>query len=89
MYAVTVSAVGRVALAINLTINFLRATRPAGVIWEGRVLTAGKRLVVSEIAKRPDGPDDLIVQLTGPTSPGPIRFRPRQGDSAGRRVGYL
>jgi uncharacterized protein (TIGR00369 family) len=67
MYAVTLSAVRGVALAVttNLTINFLRRPAPADVIAEGRVLKAGKRLVVSEVSMRSDGSDDLIAHVTG------------------------
>lgn len=66
MYAVTLSVVGRVSLAVttNLTINFLRRPAPADVIAEARVLKGGKRLVVSEVFMRSEGSDDLIAHVT-------------------------
>ncbi len=51
MYAVVLSRVGPVELAVttNLTINFLRKPAPGDVLAEARLLKLGKRLAVGEV----------------------------------------
>ena len=75
MYAVTMSVVGKVALAVttNLNINFLRRPAPLDVIAEGRVIKAGRRLVVSEVTIFSDGESEPVAHVTGTYSipPGP------------------
>lgn len=75
MYAVTLSIVGKVALAVttNLNINFLRRHAPLDVIAEGRAIKAGRRLVVSEVAIYSDGEVEPVAHVTGTYSipPGP------------------
>ncbi len=75
MYAVTLSVVGKVALAVttNLNINFLRRPAPLDVIAEGRAIKAGRRLVVSEVAIYSDGEAEPVAHVTGTYSipPGP------------------
>jgi uncharacterized protein (TIGR00369 family) len=67
MYAVTLSMIGQVALAVttNLSINFLRKPGPRDVLAEARMLKLGKRLAVSEVALRSDGEVDLVAHVTG------------------------
>ncbi len=67
MYAVTLSMVGRVALAVttNLNINFLRRPAPRDVLAEGRILKLGKRLAVSEVTLRSEGEDGPVAHVTG------------------------
>ena len=68
LYAVTLSLVGRVPLAVttNMSINFLRKPGLGGVVAEGRVLKAGKRLVVGEVSMfGTDAPKELLAHATG------------------------
>lgn len=69
MYALTLSVVGRVPLAVttNLNINFLRRPGPRDVIADGRVIKGGKRLVVCEVTLFSDGEAnaDPIAHVTG------------------------
>lgn len=57
MYALVLSRVGPVELAVttNLSINFLRKPAPGDVLAEARVLKLGKRLVVGEVSLYSDG----------------------------------
>jgi uncharacterized protein (TIGR00369 family) len=79
MYAVTMSVVGNLALAVttNLNINFLRRPKPRDVIAEGRVIKAGRRLVVSEVAIYTDGEAEPVAHVTGTYSipPGQVDER--------------
>ena len=65
-YAVVLSAVGRVELAVttNLNINFLRKPAPAAVIAEGSMLKLGKRLAVTEVALFTEGDPDMVAHAT-------------------------
>lgn len=67
MYAVTLSEVGRVPLAVttSLNINFLRRPRPGDVVARGRTLKAGRRLVVLEVDVFSDGLDEPVAHVTG------------------------
>lgn len=67
MYAVVLSLVGRVELAVttNLNINFLRKPPMADVIADGRILKLGKRLAVGEVLLRSAESDDLVAHVTG------------------------
>ncbi|MBW7849856.1 MAG: PaaI family thioesterase [Rhodospirillales bacterium] len=67
MYAVVLSLVGRVELAVttNLTIHFLRKPPPADVLAEGRILKLGKRLAVGEVLLYSDGQADVVAHVTG------------------------
>jgi uncharacterized protein (TIGR00369 family) len=57
MYAVVMSLIGRVELAVttNLTCNFLRRPRPVDLIGEGQILKLGKRLAVGEVLLYSEG----------------------------------
>ena len=67
LYAVVLSLIGRVELAVttNLNINFLRKPGPADVVAEARVLKLGKRLAVAECALHSVECDDLVAHVTG------------------------
>jgi uncharacterized protein (TIGR00369 family) len=67
MYAVTLSEVGRVPLAVttSLNINFLRGPKPGDVVVKGRTLKAGRRLVVLEVDVYSDGVDGPVAHVTG------------------------
>lgn len=63
MYALVLSAIGRVPLAVttNLSINFLRKPKPADLIAEARMLKLGKALAVGDVIIRSDGSDDVVA----------------------------
>ncbi len=75
MYLVTLSVVGPEPLAVtsDLSIRFLRRPAPARVLAEARVLRAGRRLVVCEVALYSEGVEEPIAHVTGayalPTKP--------------------
>ncbi len=75
MYAVVLSLIGRVELAVttNLNINFLRRPQPADVIGEGRILKLGKRLAVCEVTLYSEGEPEPIAHVTGTYSIPPRR----------------
>jgi len=66
MYAVVMSAVGRIELAVttNLNINFLRKPAPVDVIAEARMLKLGKRLAVGEVHLFSEGDPDMVAHVT-------------------------
>lgn len=63
MYALVLSAVGRVPLAVttNLSINFLRKPEARDLIGEGRMLKLGKSLAVGDVVIRSDGSEDIVA----------------------------
>jgi uncharacterized protein (TIGR00369 family) len=67
MYAVTLSMIGRVELAVttNLNINFLRKPAPRDVLAEARMLKLGRRLAVSEVTLRSEGDIEPVAHVTG------------------------
>jgi uncharacterized protein (TIGR00369 family) len=67
MYAVTLSEVGRVPLAVttSLNINFLRRPKPGDVVAKGRTLKAGRRLVVLEVDVFSEGVEEPVAHVTG------------------------
>lgn len=69
MYALTLSVVGRVPLAVttNLNVNFLRRPGPRDVLADGRVIKGGKRLVVCEVTLFSEGEAkaDPVAHATG------------------------
>ncbi len=66
MYALVLSKIGQVELAvtIQLNINFLRRPALAPVIAEGRILRIGKRLAVGEISLFSEGEPDPVAHAT-------------------------
>lgn len=75
MYAVTLSMIGKVELAVttSLNINFLRKPAQRDVLAEGRVLKLGQRLAVIEVTLRADGEADPVAHATGTYSIPPRR----------------
>ncbi|HTZ80416.1 MAG TPA: PaaI family thioesterase [Stellaceae bacterium] len=74
MYAVVMSAVGRIELAVttNLNINFLRKPAPVDVIAEARMLKLGKRLAVGEVELFSEGDPDMVAHVTATYSIPPL-----------------
>jgi uncharacterized protein (TIGR00369 family) len=66
MYAVVMSLIGRVELAVttNLTCNFLRRPRPADLIGHGQILKLGKRLAVGEVLLYSEGDPQPVAHVT-------------------------
>ena len=75
MYAVVLSVIGEVQLAVttSLNVNFLYRPVPADLLAEGRVLKAGKRLVVCEVTVHSEGHDEPVAHVTGTYSIPPQR----------------
>ena len=67
MYAVVLSAIGVVKMAVttSFNINFLYRPRPADLMAEGRLLKLGKRLAVGEVTLHSDGHDEPVAHATG------------------------
>lgn len=63
VYALVLSAVGKVPLAVttNLSINFLRKPEPRDLIAEARMLKLGKALAVADVEIRSEGSDDVVA----------------------------
>lgn len=75
MYALVLSLIGRVELAVttNLNCNFLRRPRPAAVIARGRMLKLGRRLAVGEVELYSEGDDEMVAHVTATYSIPPER----------------
>lgn len=75
MYALVLSLIGRVELAVttNLNCNFLRKPKPAAVIAKGKMLKLGKRLAVGEVALYSEGDDEMVAHVTATYSIPPER----------------
>jgi acyl-coenzyme A thioesterase PaaI-like protein len=89
MYAVVMSLIGRVELAVttSLNCNFLRRPRPADLIAEGRILKLGKRLAVGEVSLYSEGSPEPVAHVTCTYSIPPLReegveIRPAKADDA-------
>ncbi|MBT6094140.1 MAG: PaaI family thioesterase [Rhodospirillaceae bacterium] len=67
MYAVALSLIGDVQMAVttSFNINFLYRPVPADLLAEGRVLKAGKRLVVVDVHVHSEGHDEPVAHATG------------------------
>lgn len=75
MYAVIMSLIGKVKLAVttNLNINFLRKPGQMDLIAEGRILKLGKRLAVMDVTLYSEGEDEPVAHATGTYSIPPER----------------
>ncbi|NVK17736.1 MAG: PaaI family thioesterase [Methylocystaceae bacterium] len=75
MYAVILSAIGQVKLAVttNFNINFMHRPAPADLMAEGRILKLGKRLAVMEVTLHSDGHNEPVAHATGTYSIPPER----------------
>ena len=67
MYAVILSAIGVVKLAVttSFNINFLHRPKPADLNAEGRILKLGKRLAVVGVILHSDGHEAQVAHATG------------------------
>ena len=67
MYAVILSAIGVVKLALttSFNINFLHRPKLADLNAEGRIMKLGKRLAVVEVTMHSDGHDAPVAHATG------------------------
>lgn len=78
MYALILSRLGPVALAVtqNLNINFLRKPRLADLLADARFLRLGKRAAVIEVLIFAEGEDEPVAHVTGtyaiPAMPEPV-----------------
>ncbi len=76
MYAVVLSAIGRVTLAVttNFNINFLRRPGHEDLVAEGRAIKVGRRLAVLEVTIFSESNRDPVAHATGtysvPPAPG-------------------
>lgn len=69
LYALVLSRIGPVELAVttNLTINFLKRPAPGDIIADARMLKLGKRLAVGEVSlfSESDSAEDPVAHVTG------------------------
>lgn len=67
MYAVVLSLIGEVKLAVttSLNINFLRAAGANDLIANGSVIKQGKRLVIVEVTVTTGASEDPVAHATG------------------------
>jgi len=65
MYAVVLSLIGEVKLAVttNFNINFLRKPSECDLLAEGKIIKLGKRLAVMEVSIT--DVDDIVAHATG------------------------
>lgn len=75
MYAVVLSAIGKVPLAVttNFNINFLNRPQPVDLVAEGRALKIGRRLAVIEVSIYSAGSDVVVAHASGTYSIPPDR----------------
>ncbi len=67
MFAVALSVIGEVKLAVttSFNINFLHRASPGDLLAEGRILKQGKRLVVAEVTVHSEGKERPVAHATG------------------------
>jgi uncharacterized protein (TIGR00369 family) len=72
MYAVVLSMIGEVKLAVttNFNINFLRKPRACDLIARGKIIKLGKRLAIIEVSIYSE--EDIVAHATGTYSIPPI-----------------
>lgn len=75
MYAVVLSRIGEVKLAVttSFNINFLHPADPADLLAEGSILKLGKRLAVVQVSVHSEGRDRCVAHATGTYSVPPER----------------
>lgn len=78
MYAVVMSRLGRLEMAVtqNININFLARPRPADLIALASVLKLGRRTVVMDVKIFSEGKPDLVAHATGTYSLPPSLAEP-------------
>jgi uncharacterized protein (TIGR00369 family) len=74
MYAVVLSMIGKVELAVTtgFNINFLRKPTESDLIAEGKIIKVGKRLAVMEVSIFSE--EDIVAHATGTYSIPPINY---------------
>ncbi len=77
MYAVVLSMIGRVALAVttNFNINFLRKPAPGDISAEGKIIKLGKRLAVIQVTLFSANDEEPVAHATGTYSIPPLEKR--------------
>ena len=77
MYAVVLSRIGPVKLAVttSLTANFLRRPKPGDILAEGRLLKCGQRLAYGEVSMFSEGETDPVCHVTATYSIPPVDQR--------------
>ncbi len=77
MYAVVLSMIGRVALAVttNFNINFLRKPAPGDISAEGKIIKLGKRLAVIQVTLFSVNDEEPVAHATGTYSIPPLEKR--------------
>lgn len=77
MYAVVLSEIGIVKLAVttSFNINFMYRPSPADLMAEGKMMKLGKRLAVMEVTLHSEGHDEPVAHATGTYS-----IPPREGN---------
>jgi uncharacterized protein (TIGR00369 family) len=67
MFAVVLSALGKVKLAVttSFSINFLYGASPADLLADGSMLRLGKRLAVMQVTVHSDGHGEPVAHATG------------------------
>jgi uncharacterized protein (TIGR00369 family) len=75
MYAVALSLIGKIKLAVttSFNINFLYRANPADLLADGRILKLGKRLAVMEVSVHSEGREEPVAHATGTYSIPPLR----------------
>jgi uncharacterized protein (TIGR00369 family) len=75
MYAVVLSAISKVKLAVttSFTINFLFGASPVDLLAEGTMLRLGKRLAVMQVTVHSEGHEEPVAHATGTYSIPPRR----------------
>ena len=63
--AMSVSAEGKMAVTTDMTMHFMRPGSGADLLGEGKLLRAGRRLIVMEVGIRLDGTDKPMCHATG------------------------
>ncbi|MBK8175338.1 MAG: PaaI family thioesterase [Rhodospirillales bacterium] len=74
MFAVVLSAIGKVKMAVttSFSINFLHRASPVDLLADGRILRLGKRLAVMEVTVHSEGHDEPVAHATGTYSIPPV-----------------
>lgn len=88
MYAVVLSAIGRVELAVttSMNINFLHRPPQADVLALGSLLKLGRRLAVMQVELKSDAHSEPVAHVTGTYSIPPDSGAHRERDgSKGQR----
>lgn len=76
LYALVLSRIGVVKLAVttSLNVNFLRRPQPGDLLAEGRLIKCGRRLAYGEVTlASADDPDEAVCHVTGTYSIPPDR----------------